>query len=128
VIFVRNNGSEGEPDETGTPGWHIHPAVSPKDSELIIDKEGANAFSGTDLHTELTHRNVEQIVLAGMQTEMCVAATVKEAAKRGFSVILVKDGHTTFDWDELTAVEAIEKHNHELAKIAMLQNAQDVNF
>jgi nicotinamidase-related amidase len=63
-----------------------------------------------------------------MQTEMCVAATVKGAAKRGFSVILVKDGHTTFDWDELSAVEAIEKHNLELAKFATLQNAKDINF
>ena len=128
IIFVRNNGPEGEPDEPGTPGWHIHSAISPQKTDLIIDKKGVNAFSGTDLQTELINRNIEQIFIVGMQTEMCVAATVEEAAKRGFSVILIEDGHTTFDWDEITAVDAIQKHNKELAKFSKLQKAQDVKF
>jgi nicotinamidase-related amidase len=118
----------GEPDEPNTPGWQIHQDVFPKEDDVIIDKEGADPFSGTNLQVELTNREIDQIVLVGMQTELCIAATVEEAAKRGFFVILVEDGHTTFDWDKLTAVDAIEKFNKELATVAMLQKAQDVKF
>jgi nicotinamidase-related amidase len=63
-----------------------------------------------------------------MGSTMCVAATVQEAAKRGFAVTLIEDGHTTFDWDEITAVDAIEKYNKDLAQFAVIQKAQDVEF
>lgn len=128
VIFIRNNGHLGEPDEPGLPGWHIHPAISPQETDLIIDKEGSDAFTGTDLQVELDNRKIDQIFLVGMQTEMCVAATVREAAKRGYAVTLIEDGHTTFDWDEITAVDAIEKYNKDLAQFAVIQKAQDVVF
>lgn len=128
VVFVRNNGPAGEPDEPNTLGWHIHPDIFPKEDDLIIDKEGANSFSGTGLQGVLNNREIDQIVLVGMQTEMCVAATVEEAAKRGFSVILVEDGHTTFDWEEIKAVDAIEKYNKGLAQFARIQKSQEVEF
>ncbi len=128
VIYVRNNGPAGEPDEPDTPGWHFHPAISPAQGDLIIDKEGADPFEGTDLQAELDSREIKRVVVVGMQTEMCVAATVRQAAKRGYAVTLVEDGHTTFDWDEITAIEAIAKQNRESVELADVLKAQAVEF
>lgn len=128
VIFVRNNGAAGEPDEPGTDGWQLHPMVYPEVADLVIDKESPDAFAGTELQTELDNRGINRIILVGMQTEMCVAVTAQQAAKRGFEVTLVEDGHTTFDWDDIAAVDAIAQHNRDLAQLADVRKAQDVEF
>lgn len=128
VIYVRNNGPEGEPDEPGTPGWHLHPAIAPEAGDLIIDKESPDPFDGTKLQEELADRGINSVIIVGMQTEMCVSTTVRQAVKRGYTVTLVEDGHTTFNWDEITAVEAIAQHNKDLAQLANLQKAQVVEF
>jgi nicotinamidase-related amidase len=128
VIYVRNNGSTGEPDEPGAPGWHIHPAIYPVSGDLIVDKQGTDPFKDTDLQIELTNRGIDHLIVVGMQTEMCVSATVRQAAKLGYAVTLVRDGHTTFDWEEITAVEAIAEHNLDLALVVDVQKAEAVEF
>lgn len=128
VIYVRNNGSQGDPDEPNTSGWFLHPAIAPEPGELIIDKHGVDPFADTALQTELDQRGITHLIVAGMQTEMCVAATVRQAASLGYTVTLVADGHTTFDWDEISAVEAIAQHNRELAQIADVCAAIAVDF
>jgi len=128
VIFIRNNGAAGEPDEPGTPGWHIHPSISPEIGDLLIDKTGPDPFDGTDLQMELESLEVNHIIVMGMQTETCVSATVRQAVKLGYAVTLVEDGHTTFDWEEITAVEAIANYNLDLSKYADLVQAQAVDI
>jgi len=128
VIYIRNNGPADEPDEPGTPGWHIHPSISPESGDLIIDKSGPDPFKGTDLEQKLGSLDVDRVVVAGMQTELCISTTVRQAACRGIAVTLVKDGHTTFDWEDITAVEAIRKYNQELSKYADLVNGKDIDL
>jgi len=128
VIYIRNNGPAGEPDQPGTRGWHIHPAIAPGEHDLIIDKKGSDAFLGTDLKAELDHRGVDHLVFVGMQTEMCIATTVEKASILGYSVTLASDGHTTFDWDEISAADAISKYNKDLAQFANIQKSADIAF
>lgn len=37
IVYVQNNGGSGDPDQPGTPGWQIHPALIPseRDTELL---------------------------------------------------------------------------------------------
>lgn len=128
VIYVRNNGPQGEPDEPHTPGWHLHAAITPAPGERIIDKKGSDPFSDTTLQAELARDGIDHLIIAGMQTEMCVAATVRRAVELGYAVTLVADGHTTFDWDEISAVEAIAQHNQALAQLADVREASAVIF
>ncbi len=128
VIYVRNNGLQGEPDEPNTPGWHLHPVVAPEPGELIIDKHGVDPFADTNFQAELDHREIAHLIVVGMQTEMCVAATVRQATRLGYTVTLVGDGHTTFDWDGISAVEAIAQHNQTLAQVADVRHADAVVF
>ena len=59
--------------------------------EPVIDKDAPNAFLHTNLERELRERGVEELVVCGMMTSMCVDATVRAAADLGFSVTLVHD-------------------------------------
>jgi nicotinamidase-related amidase len=51
-----------------------------------------NAFLGTDLEEQLRSRSIDELVVAGMMTSMCVDATVRAAADLGFAVTVVGDG------------------------------------
>lgn len=128
IIYVRNNGSLGEPDEPGTPGWEIHSKVAPREGDVVLDKSSSDAFEGTGLQKRLEAQGIRKLVVAGMQTEMCVAETCRKAAELGYEVTLVEDGHTTFDWEEIRAIDAIAKHNAELSELADIRPAAEIEF
>jgi nicotinamidase-related amidase len=83
------------PDATfmrpGTDGVEIHPLVAPTDDELVVRKAHPNGFRGTALRDELRSRHIDELVVAGMMTSMCVDATVRAAADLGFSTSVVHD-------------------------------------
>lgn len=93
IIHVRNDGGSGEPDELGTPGWHlIH---KPLPGEQVVDKSKNNAFAGTML-AKLIPEDAE-IVVVGLQSDFCVRATCTAAIARGNTVLVIRGSHTTFD-------------------------------
>ncbi|HYM81871.1 MAG TPA: isochorismatase family protein [Candidatus Limnocylindria bacterium] len=47
IIFVRNCGGAGDPDERGAPGWHLPPALQPADSDVVVDKTTCDTFAST---------------------------------------------------------------------------------
>jgi len=115
VLHVRHGGGPGDPLERGTEGWDIHPAVTPRRDEPVIDKDRCSAFDGTDLGERLSSRGIDRLIIAGMQTEFCIDTNCRAAHALGYSVVLVRDGHTTFDTPDLTAAQVIAHHNRALS-------------
>lgn len=128
IIFVRNDGGEGAPDEPGTPGFELHPRISPLAGDVVLDKTTSNAFKDTALEQVLQKKAIDHLVIAGIQTELCVRDTSLEAHKRGLDVTLVEDAHTTFDFEDQSAVEAIASLNQELRPILSVLPASKINF
>jgi len=97
------------PDATfmrpGTDGVEIHPAVAPTDGERVIQKAEPNGFLGTPLQDELRAAGIDELVVAGMMSSMCVDATVRAGADLGFGMTVVHDGCAAPDLDfEGTAI------------------------
>ncbi|MBA3448870.1 MAG: isochorismatase family protein [Pseudaminobacter sp.] len=68
----------------------ICPEVAPAGDERLFIKAQASVF-GDGLGRELKAEGIEWLVVAGVWTEACVDATVKDAQALGFRVALVKD-------------------------------------
>ncbi|HEY5158223.1 MAG TPA: cysteine hydrolase family protein [Anaerolineales bacterium] len=128
VIYVQNNGGEGDPDMTGTAGWQIHPDVTPEMGDIIIQKHTPDSFFKTNLQNELGARHIRHLIIAGMQTEFCINATCHRAHDLGYEVTLVQDAHSTYDGKGLTASQIITRYNHELQKKVNLKEAKDIPF
>lgn len=127
VIFIQNNGSPGEPDEPGTPGWEIHPRLAPEQGEPVLQKDTADAFESTPLQDLLAESGVRELIIAGLQTEYCVQATVQGAVRLGYAVTLIADGHSTYD-DELPAKEIIDQYNRQVAGIVQVTPAEMIRW
>jgi nicotinamidase-related amidase len=65
--------------------------VAPRPGEPVIYKNDASAFCEGDLEPLLRRAGTEWLVVAGVWTEACVAATVRDAIGHGIRVLLVKD-------------------------------------
>lgn len=98
VIHVRHENPPGAPFfVTGSRGAEIIPAVAPKAGEQVVVKNFPNAFRDTDLKTKLNAMEVDEIVIVGAMSHMCIDATARAAADYGYKVTVVEDAAATRD-------------------------------
>jgi len=112
VIFIQHDGEpNGEDVVPFTEGWKLHSQLAVRPGELVIRKTTCDAFYGTSLEAELRSRDVTTLLLTGYATDFCVDATLRSAASKDFSVIVVADAHTTSDNPVLKADMVRQHHN-----------------
>lgn len=95
VVFVQNDGPEGDVDEPGSEGWQLW--FEPREGDRVVRKTTQNVFeSNPDLSQQLKDADIDTIELIGMQSEYCVQASARGAKAAGFSVLLQPQLHATF--------------------------------
>ena len=88
---IGDSGPMGRILVRGQSGHDIIPEVYPQFGEAVIDKPGKGAFWSTDLHAILQHRGIQQLVVTGVTTEVCVNTSVREANDRGYDCLVPED-------------------------------------
>jgi len=111
-----------QPDATflvaGTDGCAPWPTVEPEPGEAVFIKRYPNAFRETALATWLRQQSLDQVLVTGMMTHMCVDATVRAAADLGWTVGVAADACATRDLTHGTMrVPATQVHTAFLAAL-----------
>ena len=74
------------------------PEVLELREDLLVTKTVNSSFLGTpDLTRWLRSRSIETIVVAGIQTNLCVETTARMGGNLGFEVLVPLDATATFD-------------------------------
>ena len=83
--------------QPGTDGVRISPAVAPEDGETVIVKNFPNSFLKTDLKEKLDNEKIEDLVVVGAMSHMCIDATTRAGADFGYNTTVVHDACATRD-------------------------------
>lgn len=81
----------------GTHGVKLHVDLAINASSIIVEKQFPNSFFQTDLKEILDQLRIEQVIITGMMTHMCVDATSRAAAEYGYKPIVIADATATKD-------------------------------
>jgi nicotinamidase-related amidase len=95
-----------------------------QEPDHVIVKTRDSAFHGTDLADWLAERGVDRVVLTGVSTESCIAATATDAYAHDLEVVLVEDATASVEW---------KLHDQTLDRLAAqyrqrVVSADDVDF
>ncbi|QPC76241.1 hypothetical protein HYE68_006993 [Fusarium pseudograminearum] len=92
IVHVVHATPEGAP--VFTPGTKLaqeFDELKPKDGEAIIQKNYPGSFAKTDLQDVLDKTGKKKVVLTGYMAHVCVSTTARQAAERGFDVLIPED-------------------------------------
>lgn len=103
IYYIMYTEPEGSPRAQNQPLWQVLDKLVPAAQDYVVIKHHADSFLETELHTLLQDNEIDTLVMCGVQTEYCVDTTVKSAYSHGYKVELVRDCHSTYNSDVLTA-------------------------
>lgn len=95
--------------EDGVPGEPLARLLAPADHDYVLLKPRHSAFLDTPLDLLLRRLGIEELVLAGFATDLCVQLTAGDAHMRGYGLHVPSDA---------SAAETVERHRDALAWIA----------
>jgi len=96
IVFMQHIASEEASFfKPHTHGVHIHQSVEPQKGDVVLQKSYPNSFRDTALLTLLRKGGIQELIICGMMTHMCVDTTVRAAYDLGFSCKLIGDACAT---------------------------------
>lgn len=95
IIHIQHDAGAGTPYDVTAEIGQISSEVAPKNGELVFTKNYPNAFIATPLEAKLKALGIENIVLAGFMTHMCINSTARGAFNLGFKPTVVASACAT---------------------------------
>lgn len=114
IFHIQHDGGPGSPYDLTTDIGQISSEVAPQDGEYVISKNFPNAFVQTELDERLRSLNIENIVLAGFMTHMCVNSTAHGGFNLGYKPTVVASA---------TATRALEAANGKIVPAEQVHHA-----
>ena len=98
--------------------------IDPRPGELEVEKQGFNAFHGTDLDYYLRTEGVDTLVLCGFVTDVCVEGTARGARERGYNLALASDACASYTEDRhRMAVDFVDSYLGTAMSLADVRDA-----
>jgi nicotinamidase-related amidase len=114
VVLVRH--TETDPDGgifiADSSNWQLHDSVASRPHDVIIDKQLPGSFTGTELQPWLEERSIDDVVIVGYMTHMCIDTTTRQAMHFGLRVTVLADATGTINLSEQLPAELV--HNVEM--------------
>ena len=119
IIHIQHDAGIGSPYDVTAEIGQISSEVAPKNGENVITKNYPNAFIATPLEAQLKALGIENVVLAGFMTHMCINSTARGAFNLGFKPTVVASACATRSLigPQGKVIEAQTMHDSALAAV-----------
>jgi len=114
IIHIQHDGGAGSPYDVRAEIGMISSEVAPISGESVITKNYPNSFIQTDLDQQLKALGVQNIVLAGFMTHMCINSTAHGGFNLGYAATVVANA---------TATRALKTATGEIVSAQQIQTA-----
>lgn len=81
----------------GTKGSQVFDEIKPQEQDYVINKRRYSGFYGTSLDLLLNELDVEELVITGTVTNICILATALDAYMRGFKLLIPENSVAGLD-------------------------------
>jgi nicotinamidase-related amidase len=110
----------------------IMPQAAPRADEIVLDKPGSGAFTGSGLDELLRNLAIEHVILAGISYDGAVESSIRSATDRGYGLLLPPDACATFDetqqaglWEMESGVIQVKQTAEVVAQVREMKNARE---
>jgi len=99
VVHIRHEFTSDEAPffTPGSEGAQLHRKVLNRADEPVVLKHFVNSFRETELQATLEHHGIEQLVVVGSMSHMCIDGVTRAAADKGYGVTVIHDACATRD-------------------------------
>ncbi|MFQ6050125.1 MAG: cysteine hydrolase family protein [Candidatus Hydrothermarchaeota archaeon] len=99
VIYICDSHREDDPEfdiwprhcVSGTEGSEVIDELKPEKNDYIVRKRKYSGFFGTDLDSILREFKVEELIITGIVTNICVLYTSSDAVNLGYRITVPRD-------------------------------------
>lgn len=113
VIFFQHDDGPGSGFSIGDEEFEIDDRIKPVSGEKVFVKTENSCFTVCDFVQYLQQQEEDTLMIAGLQTDYCIDATVKSASERGYSVFVPEGANSSFD-NALMDAQTVYRYFNEL--------------
>ena len=126
VFHIRHDAGPGTPYDVSSPIGQIADIVAPTEGEAVITKNYPSSFVETELDALLKAQNINNLILTGFMSHMCVNSTARGAFSLGYNPTVVASATATRALPSAVTgkdVPAAQVHDAALAALSDLPSA-----
>ncbi|MCX5816339.1 MAG: cysteine hydrolase family protein [Proteobacteria bacterium] len=102
-----------------TDGAKINQLATPQEGEAVVVKNYPNSFRDTSLLEILRNVHIDDLVICGAMSHMCIDATTRAAFDLGFNCVVAEDACATMDlFFKNKVIKASEVHASFMAALS----------
>jgi nicotinamidase-related amidase len=117
VVYANDAHLPGDPEErvwgahalAGTPGAQVIKELAPQKGDFTLGKRTYSAFYETGLDLILREHGVEEVIIVGQHTHICVRHSSSDAFNRNYKITIPQDCVESFtDKDHIEGLEYLK--------------------
>lgn len=122
IYHIQHDAGEGSPYDINDRIGQIVPLLRPNEGEPVITKHYPSAFVNTDVDAQLKGAGVNQLIIVGFMTHMCVNSTARNAFSLGYTATVVASATATRALPSTVTPEAIPAKQVQAVALAALSD------